>query len=1763
MQTDDIQEFNLDRKLRDSLVADAFSGNIVKWRGPRDARFLILTDHPLTEDAVAGIIDSSSELRLRFNSIFNAAFSHADRPRNRYAIASCCVGWSTDEKKHNLTPLELKASSSHVVDLLLAMPKLEMILAVGLYATELCYRNFDVNLMYGRPSDVDLQVTDEVSSTMRVRKRLDKVESTIVAGTRVLRYLQVASKDTTTNNAFVTGTIININKLVKASPILKDLDVRTDERLNFEDSSRYLTYESFQDRFHKMLRDERAMKLDKLERGVYDIEDEGGTDSVFVDASLDPYVRNGVPPVNDEYFLMNYRLEYDSVLNCMRMHAATPSGTPVFVTFTDVIFTFWIRPNLAFAAPGFPEDWCNIFNGTRLQEHHLDYLRGKLKSSLWHSIKERGGGNSDASKSFRLSVETSKHDYKDGYFNDGKDGKLNERVFDFIKCEVSNYSFIKVIVNTLNSIHKKYVEARSLAKEPSRGASLLACMDLRHDIYEIFSPETMFGKRYDILMSHWHRAYNLNLTLPRAVAPELGVHHVTHLEANIRIAPDGNPLECLNPLERVSLGYNGLTSFDMPKALQTGFDIESGKFGKYFGGTTYWDSPILCMCLVSRRADDRVDTYKTPSFEATKGYRYFGFMLGLVDEAMEGSELNGPVECYQFAKEKEMLQAYLYFYSIMHPRYYITHNGKRYDMPRVLNRSRVLGIDVKSLGYVRSQTTRITERQFNSRAHSEKTITSLDNECGITQIDTCEIFMRERKDKSNTLDFLSRLLLGTTKSDMPYEAIMGYFKESDKSRWTLAHYCFRDAQLPMQLVAHSKLIVAMNRLACASGFVSEDLISEKGMQEKVIGGYFKGNKELGSRYILRTNGFFTKSYNENILLTARQLTEKYEADSQFFEDRKNAKNGNDKNFKVASVQLGKRDAAQAAASTPSGNKRQRTRTTPAKNLRGSNVNPTSIVSYFRSVTSQESVVHDDVDGGVVDKEKITLSHWEKLTRTKYSHSKIAEDDEPDDDGGDLLADVQRSAHAESNKGKIKERPAEPPPTEWKSYPGWSGETLTSSSSSSSSARNAEDQEISDIVRRQNVERDMAIAKASCNDMANRTAEYQGAVVMKERLGWYHDLPALCIDFASLYPSIMMMYNMGSNTKVYEDDMEERGVTEDMVIAPSKQKVVNPRTGREVRLFFLCKEIRRGVLAVTEFMLLRLRNEAKELIEFYGNEFLEDGVTPNPNYNKVLAAVATAASNNIKLLMNSMYGVCGTRGVLGDTHVAGAVTGCGRESIMLAKNKTIRRYNAICVGGDTDSVFMQFPGLARGQFEAKWERARKRLEELGVDHPKCQRAKFPALPDGWWRLKDMEAITAFAQEEWVPRINKNFKWPMKVDFEKAMFRFVAFAAKRYSFFYAFIGKTPYLTSKGLETVRRDALPFTQKVLTELFKIIQVMPAKSPFTFEEDPDGSKADAIDLAFVKELKQKAVDYIREKAGELARGEVSIVDLILSKQRSREYYTNQNQEHLTVVRRLEERGLEAPPVGSRVPFVYTHINDARKGQARKGYEIADDPECVVKEGIPIDYMYYLDHKFKKSIVRTMRHFLYDEMVERVSKRKLSDYRSGGGTSSRPAKRAKIELDENGNIPVSMDEVDTETEQYLFGTAQTGSVNARNIQTRYLELTRGRVRSAHVDKNNRSLISSYTQRDETLLESLKKKYGTEDFREVLARESEVVDNAAEAYGACLKTCRSCLKIDDSKPVLCSANGCPQYLPRLLSQGAFVRSEKLLDELCMDIESLFK
>jgi hypothetical protein len=196
-----------------------------------------------------------------------------------------------------------------------------------------------------------------------------------------------------------------------------------------------------------------------------------------------------------------------------------------------------------------------------------------------------------------------------------------------------------------------------------------------------------------------------------------------------------------------------------------------------------------------------------------------------------------------------------------------------------------------------------------------------------------------------------------------------------------------------------------------------------------------------------------------------------------------------------------------------------------------------------------------------------------------------------------------------------------------------------------------------------------------------------------------------------------------------------------------------------------------------------------------------------------------------------------------------------------------------------------------------------------------------------------------------------------------------------------------------------------------------------------------------------------------------------------------------------------------------------------------------------------------------MRYFLYDEMVQRVSKRKYDEY-NYGISNTRSAKRAKITLDKDGNIPITLKEVTEETEQYLFGTAQSGHVNARNIQTRYLGLTGNKVHQAHVNKKDRSTIVNYAQKDETLFDTLRRKYETNDHRIILNKEVETMQNSAEAYSKCLSTCRKCLKIPQEKPVLCVAPHCEQYLPRISALRTHIEVEERVTELCTDLEDLF-
>jgi DNA polymerase delta subunit 1 len=98
-------------------------------------------------------------------------------------------------------------------------------------------------------------------------------------------------------------------------------------------------------------------------------------------------------------------------------------------------------------------------------------------------------------------------------------------------------------------------------------------------------------------------------------------------------------------------------------------------------------------------------------------------------------------------------------------------------------------------------------------------------------------------------------------------------------------------------------------------------------------------------------------------------------------------------------------------------------------------------------------------------------------------------------------------------------------------------------------------------------------KSTTND------KYQGAFVLDPKKGYYK-VPIATLDFASLYPSIMMAHNL-CYTTIIEDDkiLKELKLNEDYIITPNGDK-------------FVLQEVRKGLLPLILEELISARKKAK-------------------------------------------------------------------------------------------------------------------------------------------------------------------------------------------------------------------------------------------------------------------------------------------------------------------------------------------------------------------------------------------------------------------------------------------------------------------------------------------------------------------------------------------------------------------------------------------
>eukprot|EP01123_Difflugia_compressa_P000220 TRINITY_DN10320_c0_g1_i1.p1 TRINITY_DN10320_c0_g1~~TRINITY_DN10320_c0_g1_i1.p1 ORF type:complete len:657 (+),score=86.55 TRINITY_DN10320_c0_g1_i1:269-1972(+) len=270
--------------------------------------------------------------------------------------------------------------------------------------------------------------------------------------------------------------------------------------------------------------------------------------------------------------------------------------------------------------------------------------------------------------------------------------------------------------------------------------------------------------------------------------------------------------------------------------------------------------------------------------------------------------------------------------------------------------------------------------------------------------------------------------------------------------------------------------------------------------------------------------------------------------------------------------------------------------------------------------------------------------------------------------------------------------------------------------------------------------------------------FEGAHVIPPRVGFYKQ-PIPTLDFASLYPSIMMAHNLCYTTLITPAEASKMN-KEDYDETPTGDKFVKPH-------------IHKGVLPHILEDLLNARSKAKTLM----------AKETDPMKKKVYNARQLA----LKISANSVYGFTGqARGALPCVEISASVTAYGREMIKVTKEVIESEYtmkngysaNAEVIYGDTDSVMVNF-GV-------------EKLEdaiELGREASKFVSSKFPK--------------------------------PIRLEFEKVYFPWLLISKKRYAgLWWTKPDKWDKIDTKGLESVRRDNCAMVRYLMDKLLMKILV-------------------------------------------------------------------------------------------------------------------------------------------------------------------------------------------------------------------------------------------------------------------------------------------------------------------------------------------------------
>jgi DNA polymerase elongation subunit (family B) len=433
-------------------------------------------------------------------------------------------------------------------------------------------------------------------------------------------------------------------------------------------------------------------------------------------------------------------------------------------------------------------------------------------------------------------------------------------------------------------------------------------------------------------------------------------------------------------------------------------------------------------------------------------------------------------------------------------------------------------------------------------------------------------------------------------------------------------------------------------------------------------------------------------------------------------------------------------------------------------------------------------------------------------------------------------------------------------------------------------------------------------------LKKRRPDYQGATVIEPKIGFYTESIST-LDFESLYPSIMIHFNLCPSVFVGHDitdfsHLEARGaIAENHTIHHSiLVDAASDRYEEFDRTYAFVKNVQ-GVVPKLLQHLLSARKVAKRAMNAAKDDFER--------------SVQNGRQLALKMSCNSVYGFFGVnpqKGLMSCKPVAAVTTLKGRTFIEAAKAYVETNYEGSdVIYGDTDSIMINWgPNVSVPRAYQLAEEASGRITEhlrsgsIGATRPLLSSA--------------MTAITLANEKVYCP-----YLLIQKKTYAGLKFLLKAKTAQSLDDFESGIDM------KGIDAVRRDRSKLVKSISEQI--------------------------LDALLIQKDLSKAIVSLKSALDSVATFKAPIEWFILSKS-LKSTYASENQPHVQAWRRMHARGdQDVPEVGTRMPYV---IVSAKAG-AKSGplYERAEHPDYFVRAGLKYDAKYYLENA-KEVIVRLL-----------------------------------------------------------------------------------------------------------------------------------------------------------------------------------------------------